>query len=295
MRRHAQLAATVLAVASLAGGAAVALRAEPGAPAASPARTGLSREDRTARPEPAVSADRGERRTAGLALAAPGTPREPRDPRGASTLAGSAQDPGLAEASPDRSHGVAIAATTAKDGTRPSASATARGDRRGPAPSLATIRAGLASLDPHVRLAALRAAREAHAPELEADAALVLAHDGSTPCRRVAAQILAQGDAAAHAEQLASAVRDPDPVVQLNATFGLARSGDEARQALLLVECEVARRRNPELVPYVATMLEDPALRSPAVLERFRVLSQSARAAPEARARALDVLRAKGS
>jgi hypothetical protein len=158
---------------------------------------------------------------------------------------------------------------------------------------LSRIRRGLASDDAKTRLESLRAARDLRSRDLEADVALLLRTETCVPVRRVATQILAQGDVTANESVLRSLKVDPDILVQLNASFGLARGGDEVEQLCLLAFCETARGVAPDLVPLVATALEDPALRSRAVIARFQQLADDPTVAPEARERAQQVLKAK--
>ncbi len=155
-------------------------------------------------------------------------------------------------------------------------------------------REGLRSRDPKVRLDALRAVRDLHSREAEEDVKLLLRKERFVPARRVAAQVLALGDVPAHETVLRDLKQDPDIIVQLNACFGLARGGDEVEQALLVSFCE-ASREAPTLLPLVATALEDPALRSPAVIARFQMVADDPRIDPETRERARAVIRAKRS
>lgn len=161
-----------------------------------------------------------------------------------------------------------------------------------PAPTLARIRGGLASADPDTRLASVREARDLQSRELEADVALLLAKERSPFVRRVATQVLALGDAAAHERDLRAVRQDPDVVVQINASFGLARAGDEVEQGLLVAFCE-GSRVSPQLLPIVAAALEDPALRSPAVLSRFQQIVDDPGVPEDVRAHAAAVLRSK--
>lgn len=158
---------------------------------------------------------------------------------------------------------------------------------------LAAIRAGLGSQDARTRAEALRAARDLRSPELVPDVVLLLQREGEVPVRRLATQVLAQADTVPLGDLLRSLKKDKDPIVQANAAYGLARGGDEREQAWLLCLCDAARRDAPALLPVVATALEDPSIRAPAVIARFQQLADDPAASPAARERARAVLRAK--
>lgn len=157
---------------------------------------------------------------------------------------------------------------------------------------VARVREGLRNPDPKVRLASVRAARDLKCRDLEADVALILEKERFVPVRRVAAQVLALGDTTGHTKQLRDLKQDPDVIVQLNASFGLARGGDELEQGLLLAFCE-ASREAPQLLPLVARALEDPSLKSPAVIARFQMVADDPNQDQATRDKARDVLRAK--
>lgn len=54
-----------------------------------------------------------------------------------------------------------------------------------------------------------------------------------------------------------------------------------------------ARIASPRLVPVIAAALEDPAMKSPAVVARFQAIADDDRQDPALRAKAAKVLRAK--
>jgi hypothetical protein len=91
---------------------------------------------------------------------------------------------------------------------------------------VARVRVGLTSTDPQARLDAVSTAQRLRCPELEPDVAHMLESEPFVPARRVAVQVLAQGDSTRHEHQLRELKQDPDIIVQLNASFGLARGGD---------------------------------------------------------------------
>lgn len=131
--------------------------------------------------------------------------------------------------------------------------------------------------------------------------ALLLRTERSLPVRAAATHILAQGDAVGHRAALGELVRrDPDPFVHLNAIYGLARAGDEKAADWLLHACEVEQRRaraGAGRIPLhvLAAALEDPAVRSTAVIASFQALARCAAVSPATRERAAEVLRAKGA
>jgi hypothetical protein len=82
-------------------------------------------------------------------------------------------------------------------------------------------------------------------------------------------------------------------MVRVNASFGLARIGDEREQIWLVQMCEASRRTAPELLPVLSNALEDPALRSPAVIARFQQVANNPKVSQATRDRAIQVLKAK--
>lgn len=166
------------------------------------------------------------------------------------------------------------------------------------AAEVARIRADLRSQDPKVRIAALRTARDLGSPELASDVAALLGTETQPTARAVATQVLAQGDAVGH-EPLFRDLRakDPSPVVKFNATFGLARAGDEAAQAQLLAMADAARadrKAPPGTAELIAASLDDPAIKGPAVVARLQSVADNPAAPAAARERARAVLKAKG-
>jgi len=196
-------------------------------------------------------------------------------------------------ASPSDARAAAAAASAAKGKDGVAASAAAARDPAAVAREAARIRKGLHDPDARARLAALRDARALGAAELAPDVAALLASERSTPVRRVATQILSQGDVTAYASQLRDLRKDADPVVRVNASFGLARAGDEQEQANLLRLYDDSRRVAPQLLPIVARALEDPALRAPAVMKRFEEIAGDPSLPQDLRDRATAVLKAK--
>jgi hypothetical protein len=204
----------------------------------------------------------------------------------------------LAAGSEARRDGDGATGTAVAGATRSAAAKPDPGVTRAPASEaerLARIRAGLLSPDPKTRLAAIRAARDLHSPELQADVVNLLETEQSLPVKRVATQFLAQGDSLACAPLLRTLEQDPDPVVRVNAGFGLARAGDENEQARLLCMCETARKSGPAVLAVVANALEDPALRSPAVIARFQTVADNPNVPAATREHALAVVQAKQS
>jgi len=156
------------------------------------------------------------------------------------------------------------------------------------------VRTALKSPEPRERLRALRRARDLHEPSLEADVRVLLAQETSAPARRVGVQVLALGDVTANRATLETLAReDKDPIVNINASFGLARAGDERRQAWLLLLLETSKRASPNLAPILANALEAPELRAPIVVARFQAIANDTSRDPKIRERARAIVRAK--
>ncbi len=214
--------------------------------------------------------------------------------------------PGRPDAAPTR--GTAVAAPGGRvdppavpgsgaRGRRPEAPA-----RRGPAPrvkptaeQLGKLRASLASQDPGERLVAARYissrvdGKELLLPDLRA----LMQTETCVPVRRVATQLMAQADPTLSVDMLTRLREDPDAIVRINAAYGLARTGDEVQQAWLLQVFDAAKVGAPRLVPVVAAALEDPAMRSPAVVARFRAIAEDETKDPLQRAKAARVIKSK--
>jgi hypothetical protein len=191
--------------------------------------------------------------------------------------------------------GTAASKTAHRKLTREEALKAIREDPAKLAEAIRKVRGGLRSPDPHVRLAAIREARDLHSLELLSDVELLASNEPSAPVRRVVAQILAQDDPQTCEPILRTLAKDGDVMVRLNASFGLARLGDEHEQVWLVQMCETSRTTAPELLPVLSKALEDPALRSPAVIARFQQVANNPQIPQATRDRAVQVLHAKQS
>lgn len=212
--------------------------------------------------------------------------------------------------------GATPAATRAPGASRSDAATTSAGDPRaaassargrrpvGPRPApgpkraltgqqVSRLRTSLTSAAPEERLAAVRYLRAVETKELLPDLRALLQTETVTPVRRVASQLLAQADPRLSLAELTRLRDDPDAVVRINAAYGLARAGDASQQAWLLGVYDAARIASPRLVPVIAAALEDPAMKSPAVVARFQAIADDDRQDPALRAKAAKVLRAK--
>jgi len=213
---------------------------------------------------------RDARRGAGIAPEATKAGATARKPTEQATFGGA---PGRAARSNDETADRANASGAAAAAARKALDAklaAIKSDADKLAAEVRKIREDLRSPDPKVRLAALVEARALDDPELFQDVQIEAARETDVACKRVATQVLALGDPQSCADLLTTLRKDPDPVVQLNASFGLARAGNESEQAYLLLMCDASRSTAPKLLPIVANALEDPAIRSPVVIARFQ-------------------------
>lgn len=167
---------------------------------------------------------------------------------------------------------------------------------RGPltAAELAEVRDRLALSDAKARAAALREVRDRGNGQLDPEVRALLASKTSDfSTRRLAAQVLALGDANGNRAALEPFKNDPDAVVRINVAFGLARAGDDAAQAWLLRLLTASRALSPTLAPFVENALESPDLTSVAVLDHYRAIAANPSLDPAARDRAARILASK--
>lgn len=203
---------------------------------------------------------------------------------------------GLETVRANRAAGQVFAASTAK---APAASAPTAASTAGEiAHEIARIRTDLRSSDSQVRLAALRGAREVPDAGIQADVAALLVREPDPVARAVATQVVALADGATHSPLLRDLrANDPDPAVKFNATFGLARRGDEGLQEEILRAYDVASR-DPKAPPGTLAMLgatlEDPQIRGRAVVSRLQAVAANPTAPASIREHARAVLAAKG-
>ncbi|HZU96512.1 MAG TPA: hypothetical protein VFF73_07470 [Planctomycetota bacterium] len=168
--------------------------------------------------------------------------------------------------------------------------------RKGPidATELARLRERLLGKDAKARAEALRELRDRGHGELDPEVRGLLADKTCDfASRRLAAQVLALGDAAANKAALEPFKNDPDSVVRINVAYGLARTGDEAAQAWLLRLLTASKAVSPTLAPYVESMLRSPELTSSDVIAHYQRLASDPRRDAATRERASAILAAK--
>jgi HEAT repeat protein len=168
--------------------------------------------------------------------------------------------------------------------------------RKGPidASELARLRERLLGKDAKARAEALRELRDRGHGELDPEVRGLLADRSCDfASRRLAAQVLALGDAATNKEGLEPFKNDPDPVVRINVAYGLARGGDEAAQAWLLRLLTASKAVSPTLAPYVESVLRSPELTSPDVIDHYQRIASDPRRDAATRERASAILAAK--
>ncbi len=233
-----------------------------------------------------------------------GSPAAARAKRGATSVRTAGPSPGRSpgDAPGAVAHAPAddlprVAAPRSGTATVASAGKTARTKKHaapaGPATAaeVADLRRRLA--DPKDRAASLREIRDRRMSDLGPEVKALLDAKEAPETRRLATQILALGDAQASRSDLEGLKKDKDPVVRINAAFGLARTGDEQAQSWLLRLSNASGPLAPKLAPLVESMLESPDLRSTAVLDRYRRLAADSRLDPAKREKAAAILATK--
>ena len=195
--------------------------------------------------------------------------------------------PGLAGTSTSGTAALASSARTAK--------AKKHAAPAGPvtAAEVADLRKRLANADAKDKAASLREIRDRRVSDLGPEVKALLDAKEAPETRRLATQILALGDAQASRSDLEGLKKDKDPVVRINAAFGLARTGDDQAQAWLLRLSTASGPLAPKLAPLVESMLESPDLTAPAVLDRYRRLAADPRLDPAKREKAAAILATK--
>lgn len=181
----------------------------------------------------------------------------------------------------------ALTKKAASDGT---ASLNKAAPREEHAFTIARLRQDLTSADASVRLRALREARGLRTGALDLDVRVLLAHESDVPVKRVAVQLLAQGDIHGSEAVFRTLRRDADPIVQVNAAFGLARAGDRREEAWLLEEYRDHAKRASAYAPALERTLANGDLRSPGVVGHFASIVPDPSQTPERRQLAKDAL-----
>lgn len=191
-------------------------------------------------------------------------------------------------------HGKGAQGQDGADAGRSDAAKLGKGERR-PATSeeISRIRTMLQSPEAKDRLAALRLARTLDAPEIAADVRALLGTEKNTPVKRVGVQVLALGDPSQNMDIFKSMRSDPDAVVRVNSAFGMARGGDDAQAAWLLKVYDASRVVAPRLVPVLGAALEDPTIKSPAIVARYQQIASNPKLSADLRARAAQVVQSK--